>query len=135
MTQHHSSRRAREKKKDIKRQQARRDSLKASGTPTTHVLDRALVEGLMHQIDKKRIQEIDLKDMRVSVQNIVAYATSILTAGTNATDRYNVESVAQAIRKRIGQPKRGKFRLESIPPQRRNADALKAIDYAYELDD
>ena len=135
MIQHHSSRLAREKKKDSNRQQARRDDLKASGTPTTHVLDRALVEGLMYLIDSQRKQDIELKDMKVSVQNIVAYATSILTAGTNASDRYNVESVAETIRKRIGQPKPGKFRLEHIPPRQRNVVALKAIDYAYDPDD
>lgn len=135
MTEHHSSRRAREKKKDSDRQQTRRDDLKAYGIPTTHVLDRALVEGLMYQIDLHRRRDVDLKDMRVSVQNIVAYATSILTAGTNASDRYNVESVAETIRKRIGQPKPGKFRLEHIPSRQRNADALKAIDYAHDLDD
>lgn len=135
MTQHHSSRLAREKKKDSNRQQVRRDDLKASGTPTTHVLDRALVEGLMYLIDNQRKQDIEIKDMKVSVQNIVAYATSILTAGTNASDRYNVESVAETIRKRIAQPKPGKFRLEHIPPRQRNVAALKAIDYAYSRDD
>ena len=135
MTEHHSSRRAREKKKDSDRQQAHRDDLKASGTPTTHVLNRALAEGLMYQIDLHRKRDVDLKDMKVSVQNIVAYATSILTAGTNASDHYNVESVAETIRKRIGQPKPGKFRLEHIPSRQRNADALKAMGYTYDLDD
>ncbi|WIY52057.1 hypothetical protein O9Z70_11265 [Devosia sp. YIM 151766] len=134
MTEHHSSRLAREKK-DSDRQQAHRDDLKASGTPTTHVLNRALVEGLMCQIDLHRKRDVDLKDMKVSVQNIVAYATSILTAGTNASDHYDVESVVGTIRKRIGQPKPGKFRLEYIPQRLRNADALKAIDYAHDLDD
>jgi len=135
MTQHPTSKRAKEKRSDADRQQCRRDDLKASGTPATHVLNRAIAEGVMYQIDLQREGRIDVKDMKLSAQNVLAYATSILTSGTNASSRYEVESVTKTIRKRIGQPDAGKFRVRFLTPEQRNAATLKAIDYGFEVDE
>lgn len=121
------------KRKDVDRQQVRRDRMKALGMPTTHVLNRAITEGLMYQIDAQRQRGADVKEMKLSVQNVLAYATSILTSGTNGASRYEVDAVAEAIRRRIGQPNGSKFRLAHIPKKQRRAVALISIDYADEL--
>lgn len=128
------SRRVVRKRKDVDRQQQRRDSMKASGTPTTHVLHRALVEGLMYQIDLQRARGVDVKEMQIPVQRVLAYATSILTAQTNGSSRYNVEPVVETIRKRIGQPDARKFRLAHIPKERRRAGVLMSIGYAEDVE-
>ncbi|MCR6671497.1 hypothetical protein [Devosia ginsengisoli] len=134
MTEYQPSPRVVRKRKDVDRQQVRRNRMKATGTPTTHVLDRALVEGLMYQIDLQRVRGVDVKEMQISAQRVLAYATSILTAGTNGSDHYNVESVAAVIRKRIGQPGASKFRLALIPKEQRRAAALMSIEYAEDVE-
>ena len=134
MNQYQPSKRVVRKRKDADRQQVRRDGMKASGTPTTHVLNRAMAEGLMYQIDMQRARGVDVKIMTIPVQRLLAYATSILTAQTNATDRYDVETVVKAMRDRIGQPRASKFRLTSLPLDRRRAKELIALDYAEPLD-
>lgn len=96
---------------------------------------RALVEGLMYQIDLQRYRGVDLKEMQIPVQHVLAYATSILTAQTNGSDRYNVESVVATIQKRIGQPDAAKFRLAHIPKERRRVTALISISYSNGVED
>lgn len=130
MTEHHSSRRAQKKRSDSDRQQTFRDRMKATGTPTTHVLDRALVEGLMYQMDLQRARGVDLKEMQIPVQYVFAYATAILTAQTNASDRYNLDAVIAAIRKRIARLNPRKFRLTYIPKEERRTGMLPDVDYA-----
>lgn len=135
MREYQPSPRVVRKRKDVDRQQQRRDRMKATGTPTTHVLDRALVEGLMYQIDLQRVRGADVREMQISAQRVLAYATSILTAETNGSDRYNVESVSEVIRKRIGQPGSSKFRLAHITKEQRRAAALMSIEYAEDVED
>lgn len=130
MSEYKPSPRVVRKRKDVDRQQVRRDQMKAAGKPTTHVLNRALVEGLMYQIDLHRARGVDVKSMKIPVQHLLAYAASILTTETNGSDRYDVESVVNAIRDRIGEPKASKFRISHIPADRRRAKELIALDYA-----
>lgn len=135
MTQYQPSKRVVRKRKDADRQQVRRNDMKASGTPSTHVLNRALVEGLMYQIDLQRKRGVDLRNMRISAQSILAYATSILTAQTNASDRYDVESVVGTIRDRIGQPDARKYHLTFLRKEQRRGKELMALIYAEEVEE
>jgi hypothetical protein len=109
--------------------------MKASGTPSTHVLNRALVEGLMYQIDLQRVRGVDVEDIEISAQRILAYATSILTAQTDAGDRYNVEAVVGAIRDRIGQPDARKYHLTFLRKERRRGKELMALRYAEQVEE
>ena len=113
MTEHHSSRRAKALKKDTGRQQKRRDRLKEAGVPTTHVLNRAIAEGLFYYLDAERAKGVKVGLATVSVEKVLGYAGDVLTRGTNATDRYNPEAVARQIRARIVRKGVSKFR---IPP-------------------
>lgn len=111
MPEHHSSRRARALKKDTSRQQRRRDRLKDAGTPTTHVLNRAIAEGLFYYLDAERAKGVKISLATVSVEKVLGYAGEVLTRKTNATDRYNAESVARQIRARVVREGMSKFRL------------------------
>lgn len=113
MSEHHTSRRARALKKDTGRQQKRRDRLKENGTPTTHVLNRAIAEGLFYYLDAERGKGVKIGLATVSVEKVLGYAGEVLTRKTNATDRYNPEAVARQIRARIVRKGVSKFR---IPP-------------------
>ncbi len=135
MTKYQPSKRVVRKRKDADRQQVRRNDMKASGTPSTHVLNRALVEGLMYQIDLQRARGVDVQDMKIPAQHILAYATSILTAQTNAGDRYNVEAVIGAIRDRIGQPDARKYHLTFLPKEQRRGKELMALRYAEQVEE
>ena len=135
MTQYQPSKRVVRKRKDADRQQVRRNDMKASGTPSTHVLNRALVEGLMYQIDLQRKRGVDVRNMRISAQSILAYATSILTAQTNASDRYDVESVVGTIRDRIGQPDARKYHLTFLRKEQRRVKELMALRYAEQVEE
>lgn len=130
MTQYQPSKRVVRKRKDADRQQVRRYDLKASGTPTTHVLNRAIVEGLMYQIDLQRARGVAMKDMQIPVQRVLAYSASILTAQTNAGDRYDVGSVVGTIRDRIGQPDARKYHLTFLKKEQRREKELMALAYA-----
>ncbi|MCP8883042.1 hypothetical protein NIM87_05985 [Devosia sp. XJ19-1] len=135
MTQYQPSKRVVRKRKDADRQQVRRNGMKASGTPTTHVLNRAIVEGLMYQIDLQRARGVAVKDMQIPAQRILAYATSILTAQTNGGDRYAVESVVGTIRDRIGQPDARKYHLTFLRKEQRRGKELMALRYAEEVEE
>lgn len=111
MSEHHSSRRARALKKDTGRQQKRRDRLKEAGVPTTHVLNRAIAEGLFYYLDAERAKGVKVGLANVSVEKVLGYAGEVLTRGTNATDRYNPEAVARQIRARIVRDGVSKFRI------------------------
>ncbi|WP_375450604.1 hypothetical protein [uncultured Devosia sp.] len=111
MSEHHSSRRARAMKKDTGRQQKRRDRLKENGTPTTHVLNRAIAEGLFYYLDAERAKGVKIGLATVSVEKVLGYAGEVLTRKTNATDRYNPEAVARQIRARIVRKGVSKFRI------------------------
>ena len=58
MAEHHSTRHANSLKKDSARQQKRRKELKEIGAPTTHILNRAITEGLLYSIDAARAQGV-----------------------------------------------------------------------------
>lgn len=113
MSEHHSSRRARALKKDTGRQQKRRDRLKEAGAPTTHVLNRAIAEGLFYWLDAERAKGVKIGMATVSVEKVLGYAGDVLTRKTNATDRYDAEAVAGQIRARIVRSGVSRFR---IPP-------------------
>lgn len=135
MSEFQPSTRVKRKRKDADRQQQRRDTMKVSGTPTTHVLNRAIVEGFMYQLDFARQNGRDMASVRISAQKAFAYATAILTSKTNGASRYELEAVVRAIRKRIGKPDANKFRVTHIPRDMLNLDALVGIIYADDLDD
>lgn len=135
MSEYQPSPRVKRKRKDADRQQKRRDTMKVSGAPTTHVLNRAIVEGFMYQLDFARLNGQDLASIRISAHKALAYATAILTSKTNGASRYDVAEVAKAIRKRIGQPDANKFRVSHIPQDTLEAKALLQISYADDLDD
>lgn len=113
MFEHHSSRRARALKKDTARQQKRRDHLKETGTPTTHVLNRALAEGLLYHLDAERAKGVPVNRALISAQDVLVYATRVLSRRTNGTDQYDVRAVQGALRARVGKLSASKFR---IPP-------------------
>lgn len=79
MYEHHSSRRARALKQDTARQQRRRDRLKETGAPTTHVLNRAIAEGLFYWLDAERANGVPLSKAVISVQNVLVYARQVLS--------------------------------------------------------
>lgn len=135
MTQYQPSKRVVRKRKDADRQQVRRNGMKASGTPTTHVLNRALVDGLMYQIDAQRARGVAVKDIQIPAQRILAYATSILTAQTNGGDRYEVASVVETIKERIGRPDARKFHMTGLKKEQRREKELMALRYAEEVEE
>ena len=113
MPEHHSSRRARALKQDTARQQRRRDRLKDSGTPTTHVLNRAIAEGLLYYLDAERAKGVPVSQAVILVQDVLVYATQVLSRRTNSTDHYDASAVHKALRARVGVQSASKFR---IPP-------------------
>lgn len=114
MSEHHSSRRARALKQDTARQQKRRDKLKASGVPTTHVLNRAIAEGFLYWLDAERANGVHVSVASVPVQKVLVYAVEVLSRGTNGSDRYDANAVANALRSRIGKKSLTKFRLRPV---------------------
>lgn len=111
MSEHHSSRRARALKKDTGRQQKRRDRLKEAGVPTTHVLNRAITEGLFYWLDAERAKGMPVNKAVLSVQDVLVYARQVLSRGTNASDRYDADAVTKALRARVGVQSASKFRI------------------------
>jgi hypothetical protein len=113
VSEHHSSRRAQGLKKGAVRQQKRRDGLKKAGVPTTHVLNRALAEGMFYHLDAERSKGVPVNEAVISVQDVFVYAGKVLSRRTNGTDQYEVRAVVHAIRARVGKLSGKKFR---IPP-------------------
>ena len=101
MTEHHTSRRAKALKKDTARQQKRRDRLKEAGAPTTHVLNRAIAEGLLDCLAVELAKGLTLKSIEVSAQSVLIRARETLTKGNSAITRYQPSEVTKALRGRI----------------------------------
>lgn len=108
---HHTTRRADSLKHDRERQKKRRDDLKELGAPTTHILNRALAEGFLYWLDAGRAQGLPIQQINVSSQDVLVYATNVLTRGTNGTDRYDRTAVTDALKKRIRRKSPSKFRI------------------------
>lgn len=109
---HHSTRRADALKKDRERNKKNRDSLKEVGAPTTHVLNRALAEGFLYHLEAGRAAGASVHEVKVSAQDVLVYATAVLTRKTNGTDHYEVEPVRRALLKRIHRKSDSKFRIK-----------------------
>jgi hypothetical protein len=119
VTEHHSSRRARQLRKDSERQQRRRDALKAKRAPTTHTINRAIAEGYLYLLDAELAKGAPFKLAKLTAADVLVYAMQVLTRGTNAADSYDFDSVTKALRARVKRTGPSKFRLE---PNRRTSD-------------
>lgn len=73
--------------------------------------------------------------MRVSVQHVLAYATAILTGGTNGSSRYLQDEVVSAISKRIGQPNPKKVRVVHVRKDPSWATGILNANYAEDIGD
>jgi hypothetical protein len=104
MTEHHTSRLARAKKKDQNRSQALRDRKKAALAPTTHTVDRAIAHGFCAAMGPLSLQRLgDTNDIatKVSIQEVLEGAIHHLTDGTHGGNSYNIKEVIRAIEQRI----------------------------------
>jgi hypothetical protein len=122
MSRHHSSLGATERRKDRERQQLHRNKLKAAARPTTHIINRAVAEAFFCMLDVERKKGIPSEIVMVSVLDIVSYVAQVLSAGTNASDRYDKSEVLDVVRKRITGKSLKKFRLDVTRPTQRRDD-------------
>jgi hypothetical protein len=111
MPEHHTSRRAHGLKMSAARQQKRRNNLKEIGMPTTHVLNRAIAEGLLYYLEAERVKGVAPNDIRVSVKDVLGYAIKVLSRRTNGTDQYDPRKVKNALQARIAKESPVKFRI------------------------
>lgn len=120
MTEHHSSRRAKQLKQDAKRSQKLRDENKNAGIPTTHVLNRAVVEGFFYEIARQRKAGTAADDIQILPKRVFRYALRVLSAKTNGTDQYDWEATKLALRNRMNRELSSPFRLDFLPKPRRD---------------
>lgn len=114
MSDHPTSRRAKEKRKDADRSQKLRDKCKEDGVPTTHVLNRALVEGFFYEIAEQHEAGKAAADVQISPQKVFRYALRVLSAKTNGTDQYDWKATALVLRKRLNRELSTPFRLDFL---------------------
>jgi hypothetical protein len=82
------------------RQQHRRDKLTEAKTPTTHTINRALVEALMQCVEINRKDGVHRMLSPVTLNQVLPRAVAILSLGASATSSYDVEEVIRVIRER-----------------------------------
>lgn len=122
MSEHHSSRRAKRLKQDAGRSQKLRDKNKELGVPTTHQINRALVEGLFYQVAAHRRNGTAFQEIRISPFLAFQYARRILSANTNASDSYGEDEVVRALKERLHRECSTSFRLDCLPKVHRKPD-------------
>lgn len=99
MTEHHTSRLARAKKKDQNRSQALRDRKKAALAPISHTIDRAIAHGFcaaMGALSLQRLEDTNDIVTKVSIQEVLVGAIRHLTAGTHGGNSYDGNEVSRA---------------------------------------
>lgn len=91
-----------ERSKDRARQQRRRDNLVEAKAPTTHTINRALVEALMQCVEINRVEGVHKMLTPVTLNDVLPRAMAILTLGQSQASSYNIAQVKRAIRERAG---------------------------------
>lgn len=114
MSDHPTSRHAKAKRKDADRSQKLRDKCKKAGIPTTHVLNRALVEGFFYEIARQREAGKAAEDIQISPRKVFRYALRILSAKTNGTNQFDWEATKLALRNRMNRELSTPFRLDIL---------------------
>ena len=122
MSEHHSSRRAKRLKQDAGRSQKLRDKNKEMGTPTTHQINRALVEGFFYQVAAHRKAGTEFEEIRISPFIAFQYARRILSANTNASDSYEEDEVIRVLKERLHRECSTSFRFDWLPEVHREPD-------------
>jgi hypothetical protein len=102
-----------ERSKDRVRQQRRRDNLAAAKAPTTHTINRAMVEALMQCVEINRRDGVHRMLTPVTLNEVLPRAMAILTLGFSAASSYDVDQVKRVVRERAGkQPDR--FTIDDV---------------------
>jgi hypothetical protein len=122
MSRHHSSLGAEERQKDRERQQLHRNKLKVAARPTTHIINRAVAEAFFCMLEVERQKGIPSQKVMISAFDVVNYVAQVLSAGTNASDRYKKSEVVDVVWKRITGKSLKKFRLDVTRPTQRRDD-------------
>lgn len=91
-----------ERSKDRVRQQRRRDNLAEAKAPTTHTINRALVEALMQCVEINRRDGVHRMLTPVTLNEVLPRAMAILTLGFSAASSYDVDQVKRVVRERAG---------------------------------
>lgn len=91
-----------ERKKNRVRQQKHRDKLAAAKAPTTHTVNRAIVEALMQCVESNRREGVHKMLTPATLNEVLPRAMAILTSGLSAASSYDVDQVKRAVRERAG---------------------------------
>ena len=86
-----------ERKKDRVRQQKRRDKLAKAKAPTTHTINRAIVEAVMQCVEINRQEGVHRMLAPVTLNQILPRAMAILSLGASAASSFDVEEVKRTI--------------------------------------
>lgn len=86
--------------KDRNRQQRRRNKLAEAKAPTTHTINRAIVEALMQCVEINRQSGVHRMLTPTTLNDVLPRAMAILCLGTSAASSYEIEQVKRAVRAR-----------------------------------
>ena len=89
-----------ERSKDRERQQRRRDKLSEAEAPTTHTINRALVDALMQCVELNRVEGMHKMLTPVTLNEVLPRAMAILTMGQSQASSYNLVEVKRVIREK-----------------------------------
>lgn len=91
-----------ERAKDRIRQQRRRDKMAQAKAPTTHTINRAIVEALMQCVDINRQSGVHRMLTPMTLNEVLPRAIALLTLDTGGgVSLYDVEQVTQVVRNRV----------------------------------
>ena len=102
-----------ERSKDRARQQRRRDKLARTKAPTTHTINRALVEALMQCVEINRRDGVHKMLTPITLNDVLPRAMAILTLGYSQASSYDLEEVMRVIRERAGK-RPDRMTIESV---------------------
>ena len=86
-----------ERAKDRARQQRRRDKLAGAKAPTTHTINRALVEALMQCVESARREGVHRMLTPITLNDVLPRAVAILTLGQSQASSYDLTQVKSAV--------------------------------------
>ena len=91
-----------ERSKDRVRQQRHRDKLAEAKAPTTHTINRALVEALMQCVEINRREGVHRMLTPVTLNEVLPRAMAILTLGHSQASSYDLAEVKRVILEKAG---------------------------------
>lgn len=83
------------------RQRRRRERMAGAGVPSTHAINRALVEALLYCAERNWRQGLARAETRIEFGSVIAHATLILILGNGRSREFDPEQVHRVMNDRF----------------------------------